>query len=147
VIPFSQYHQVCFWRGDLFKHCDVLLDVVVLLHYPHYPNPPLIIALFLDLIMVFIFIFIFILIKLLFGWSGIIWRLTLPLITWILMPYITNNHSLQGITWSFLIIYKIKINLLLLRAISLIKHRITCGFNTIGGHVENTICAWVWIIT
>jgi hypothetical protein len=28
-----------------------------------------------------------------------------------------------------------------LRAISLIKHRITRGFNTTGGHIENTVCA------
>jgi hypothetical protein len=47
---------------------------------------------------------------------------------------------MQCITWSFLIIYKIKINLLLLRAINLIKHHITCDFNTTGVHVENTTC-------
>jgi hypothetical protein len=33
--------------------------------------------------------------------------------------------------------------LLLLRAISLIKHRITRGFNTTGGHIENMVCARV----
>jgi hypothetical protein len=60
-----------------------------------------------------------------------------------LWPHITNNHSLQCITWSFLIIYKIKINLLLLRAISLIKHYITRDFNTTGDHIENTVCAGV----
>jgi hypothetical protein len=30
--------------------------------------------------------------------------------------------------------------LLLLRAISLIKHRITCDFNTTGGDIENMVC-------
>jgi hypothetical protein len=108
---------------------------------------PLIIALLLDLIMLLIFFNMFILTKPLFGWSGVIWGLTLRLITWILRPYITNSHSLQGITWSFPIINKIKINLLLLRVISLIKHRITCCFNTTRCHVENTICTRVWIIT
>jgi hypothetical protein len=33
--------------------------------------------------------------------------------------------------------------LLLLRAISLIKHHIACGFNTTGGHIENTVCTRV----
>jgi hypothetical protein len=41
------------------------------------------------------------------------------------------------------IIYKIKINLLLLKVISLIKHRIARGFNTIGGHIENMVCVRV----
>jgi hypothetical protein len=39
------------------------------------------------------------------------------------------------------IIYNIKIILLHLGAISLIKYRITCDFNTIRVLVENTICA------
>jgi hypothetical protein len=43
----------------------------------------------------------------------------------------------------FLIIYKIKINLLILRVISLIKHRITRDFNTTVGHIKNTVCARV----
>jgi hypothetical protein len=33
--------------------------------------------------------------------------------------------------------------LLLLRVISLIKYRITRGFNTTGGDIENTVCAKV----
>jgi hypothetical protein len=32
---------------------------------------------------------------------------------------------------------------LLLGAISLIKHGITHGFNTTGGHIENTVCVRV----
>jgi hypothetical protein len=31
----------------------------------------------------------------------------------------------------------------LLRAISLIKQRLTHDFNTTGGHIENTVCARV----
>jgi hypothetical protein len=42
---------------------------------------------------------------------------------------------------AFFIIYKIKINLLLLRANSLIKHRVTCDFNITRVLVENTIYA------
>jgi hypothetical protein len=38
VITLSQYHQVCCSRGDLFKCCGTLLDVVVFLHYPHHPH-------------------------------------------------------------------------------------------------------------
>jgi hypothetical protein len=144
----SQYHQGCYSRGDLFECCGAPLDVVVLLlscflPYPHHPHPPLIIALLLDLIMVLIFTFMFILIKPLCRWNGITWGLTLQLFTWILRSYITNSHSLQDITWSLFIIYKIKINLLLLRAISLIKHRITYDFNTTGVLVENMICVRV----
>jgi hypothetical protein len=33
--------------------------------------------------------------------------------------------------------------LLILRAISLIKHHIIHDFNTTGGHIENTVCARV----
>jgi hypothetical protein len=106
----------------------------------------LIIALILASIISFIIFFMIILIKTLCGWSSTIWESFLRLITWILWPYISNQHSLYSITWGFFIIYKIKINLLLLKAISLIKHRITHSFNTTGGHIENTVCARVWII-
>jgi hypothetical protein len=53
-----------------------------------------------------------------------------------------HHHSLLSITWG-LIIYKIKINLLLLRAISLMKPHITRGFNTTSGHIENMVCVRV----
>jgi hypothetical protein len=49
--------------------------------------------------------------------------------TWILWSYFFNHHPLQS-TRSCFIIYNIKIILLHLRAISLIKHRVICGFNT-----------------
>jgi hypothetical protein len=85
----------------------------------------------------FLFILL-ILLMILCGWSSIIWGLRF---TCILLSYISNGHPLQYIIRSFFIIYNIKIKLLHLRAISLIKHRVTCGFNTTGVLVENTICA------
>jgi hypothetical protein len=36
-----------------------------------------------------------------------------------------------------------QVSLLLLRANSLIKYRITRGFNTTGGHIEKMVCARV----
>jgi hypothetical protein len=77
------------------------------------------------------------------GWSSIIWGLINLGFTLILWPYISNGNPLQGITRSFFIIYNIKIILLHLGAISLIKHRVTCGFKIIGVLVENTICVRV----
>jgi hypothetical protein len=35
-LPLFQYHQVCCRRNDLFEYFDALLDVVVLLLYPHH---------------------------------------------------------------------------------------------------------------
>jgi hypothetical protein len=129
-----------FW-GDLFECCGALLDVMVFLHYLHHPHLPLDHCSLLGFNHGAHLYLHVCLDQALCGWSGVIWGMTLRLITCILRSYITNSHSLQGITWSFLIIYKIKINLLHLRAISLIKHHITCDFNTIGVLVENTICA------
>jgi hypothetical protein len=40
VTPFL-YHQVCCGWDDLFEYFDALLDVVVLLLYPHHPHLPL----------------------------------------------------------------------------------------------------------
>jgi hypothetical protein len=40
-LPLFRYHQVCCRRGDLFKYFDALLDVLVLLLYPHHPHLPL----------------------------------------------------------------------------------------------------------
>ena len=105
---------------------------------------PLIIALLLALIIWFNIFFMIILIKSLCGWSSIIWGLRF---TWILWSYISNGHPLQGFTRNFFIIYNIKIILLHFGVISLIKHRITYGFNTTRVLVEKPIYARVWIIS
>jgi hypothetical protein len=147
----SYIHSLCWHIKSTFnerQHGVISLNIVAhswmswcYFFIPIILISPLIIALLLNLTMVFIFLFMFILIKHLCGWSGIIWRWFLRFIIWILWSHITNSYSLQCITWSFLIIYKIKINLPLLRVISLIKHCITHGFNTTDGHIENTVCA------
>jgi hypothetical protein len=103
---------------------------------------PLINAFLLIMSLIFISFILLILLMVLCGWSSIIWGIRF---TWILWSYISNCYLLQGFTRSFFIIYNIK-KLLHLGAISLIKHHITCGFNTTGVLVEKTICAWVWVI-
>jgi hypothetical protein len=37
VVTTFRYHQVCYRRDELFEHFDALLDVIVLLLYPHLP--------------------------------------------------------------------------------------------------------------